>query len=113
MCIVQIERRNQEGIQKCYILRVFNYTVLPTQFLELFRDETMIFVGVRVVGDLSNIEIDFNCAEIIKNMKNIINLGKFARKRNMIRNRIISLQKNLNIALNESIRKFSIIRYSK
>ena len=73
----------------------------------------MIFSGVGVGGDLAKIGRDFHCTEIIKNMKNIVNLGKFARKRKVIKNRVISLQKIVKIVLNKTISKASTTRLSK
>ena len=113
VCTVQIVHRNEEGKCKCFILRIFNCTVLPTQFLELLRDETMIFVGVGVGGDLAKIGIEFHCAEVTKHMKNVINLGKFARKRNVVKNGVISLEKLVKIVLYESISKDTLVRCSK
>ena len=96
-----------------FILCIFNCTVLPTQFLELLRDETMIFVGVGVGGDLAKIGREFHCAEVAKHMKNAINLGKVARKRNVAKNGVISLENLMKIVLNDSTSKDTLVRYSK
>ena len=49
----------------------------------------------------------------MKHMKNVINLGKFARKRNVVKNGVISLKNLAKIVLNESISKDSLVRCSK
>lgn len=112
ICIIQISHRNKEGIHKCYILNVLNIKYYILNFLS-YWDIKLWFVGAGLVGDLAKIGRDFHSEEIIKNIKNVINLGKFARKRNVVKNRGASLQKIVNIALNESISKASTIRCSK
>ena len=42
-------------MHKYYVLRIFNCAALPAQFLELLRDENMIFEGFGVGGDLVKI----------------------------------------------------------
>ena len=56
-------------MHKCFVLRVFNCTALSTKFLRILRDQTMIFVGVKVGGDLDKILRDYYCTEVIKNIK--------------------------------------------
>ena len=90
ICIVQILHRNKEGICIYYILNIFSYLVLPTQLLKILRVKTIFFVGVGIGSNLAKIERDFYYTEVIRNMKNIINLGKFTYKK-YNKNRVISL----------------------
>ena len=58
---------------------------MPCQLLELFQDETMSFIGIGVGGDISKIGRDFHCIATMKNTKRVVNLGKFARVRNVVK----------------------------
>ena len=77
--ICQLAYRQQNMIYKCYILRIYQYSTFPCQLLELFQDETISFLGIVVGGDISKIGRDFHCIATMKNIKRVINLGKFAR----------------------------------
>ena len=95
VCICQIAYRTIDNEYKCCILRIFNYTTLPSRLLDLFKDETITFVGIGVGGDIAKIGRDYHCLNIMKSMKKVVNLGQFARRRNVISSGVISLEKLL------------------
>ena len=98
---------------KCYILCIYNYSILLWQLLELFQDETIFFIGIGVGGDISKISRDFHYISTIKNIKPIINLSKFPRASNTVKKGVISLQKLTKIFLKEDLMKKNIVHSSK
>lgn len=69
ICIIQISYRNQEGIYKCNILLVLNYTLLLSQLFQFLKDNTITFTRICLGSNLVKIGRDFYSIEIIKNIK--------------------------------------------
>jgi hypothetical protein len=71
------------------------------------------FVGIGVGGDLAKIGRDFGCAATIGRIENVINLGAFARKRDVIQNGTIGLAELVKVTLKEAMNKSPEVRLSK
>ena len=76
---------------KCFILRVYPCSTLPSQLLALLEYTAIYLVRIGIRGDLSNIGRDFHCISTAKSMKCIVNLGKYTKARKVIKNSVISL----------------------
>ena len=93
VCTCQIAYVTVDNECKCCILRILRYDTLPSRLLDLFKDETIAFVGICVGGDMARIGRDYHCLDIMKDMKRLINLGQFDRRRNVISSGVTSLEK--------------------
>ena len=75
----------------------------------MFKDDLTHFVGIGVGEDLSKIGSNYYCLAVIKNIKHVINLGQFARRWDVIKNGIISLEQIASEVLNEKFNKNSLV----
>jgi hypothetical protein len=95
------------------ILHTYKHKKLPDQLVALFNDPTITFVGVGLGGDLAKIGRDYDCVEQMKVVKNVINLGLYARRRDVVQNGSVSLAFLVNSTLHELMEKPVNIRLSK
>ena len=63
-------------------------------------------------SDLAKIGRDFRCNNVMKTLKNVTNLGSFARKRNVVPSGVVKLKTLVNVVLKENLHKVDKIRLS-
>ena len=73
----------------------------------------MSFFGIGVGGDISKIDRDYDFLPITKNIKNVIDLGQFSRRGDVIKNGVISLKNIASVVLNEKMNKSPSVRFSR
>lgn len=105
----QIAYRNRDGNIRVLLLYVGELTSLPNSLQSLLCDSSIKFAGVRVSGDVKYIGDDFNIAAIKsvdqKKRDNVINLGMYARVRDVVSNANVSLRHLAEITLDVTIDK--------
>jgi len=94
-------------------LQVYRCENLPRNLVALFEDSTVIFLGAYVGGDFAKIGRDLKCQPIIKNIAHIVNLGSYARKRDVVQNGTVTLDELVKIVLCETLEKNPTVRLSK
>ena len=97
------------GTVRVHIFQVYEFKgrSLPIQLMNLITDERIKKVGVNVGGDLAKIGRDFNCQDEIATIpeENIVNLGLYARRRDVVQNGSISLAELSRIVLGKEMAK--------
>ena len=63
-----------------------------------------------VSSDVAWIGRDFRCNDVAKSLKNIINLGSYVRRKNVIANGTMQLQRLVEILLRETMSKDDDVR---
>mmetsp|Transcript_29129 Transcript_29129/g.49666 ORF Transcript_29129/g.49666 Transcript_29129/m.49666 type:complete len:1097 (+) Transcript_29129:786-4076(+) len=113
-------------IQLCYIdkdekvttllIRTKNMNKLPYKLELLLTSSTFKLVGVNVSADLIKIGKDFDIRDINrvtqKDRANVVNLGLYARLRDIVQNGSVSLQQLCTLVLRTRIEKDTNIRIS-
>jgi hypothetical protein len=94
------------------LLQVFCHQKLPQSLLSLLGDPKISFVGASVLADLKQIGKDFKCT-IIMDPANYVNLGRYARKRDVVQSGTASLEKLIQLTLGEILDKSPAVRLSK
>lgn len=88
------------------------HATLPTELKNLFGDPTFTFVGRCVGADISRIGKDFNCTALMATVRKI-DLGPFARTRDVVRNGNASLEALCKVVLKKRLPKLPHVRLSK
>ena len=106
----------EDGTVRVHVFQVYEFRgrSLPIQLMNLITDERIKKVGVNVGGDLAKIGRDFNCQDKIAAMpeENIINLGLYARRRDVVQNGSIGLAELSRIVLGKEMTKDNGTRIS-
>lgn len=102
---MQICYEDIDGRECALLFFIHNLAKLPLQLESLLTDASITFVGVNVTLKFNKIGRDFNIAKKIKHRidKNIINLGNYARMRDVVQNGSVSLAKLCTIVLGQSL----------
>ena len=77
-------------------------------------DESITFVGVNVTGDFQKIGRDFDISGKVNKrvLTKVVNLGKYARERDVVQNGSVGMDKLAKIVLRLSIDKGNEWRFS-
>lgn len=110
--VIQLGFRDTENRVSALLLQVFRHQRLPQSLLALLGDKDIVFVGASVSSDLIRIGKDFQCSEVTKDA-NYVNLGMFARKRDVVQHGTASLEKLVQLTLGEFLDKAPDVRLSK
>ncbi len=88
--LIQMAYRDRDDKIQVLLVRTGQWDCLPSAMIDLFCNDNMQFVGVKVSADLKKIGKDFNVGGLNavdqKERANVINLGTYARKRNVVQN---------------------------
>lgn len=88
--LIQMAYRDNDNKIQVLIVRTGKWASLPSEMIDLLCDDSMKFVGVNVSADLKKIGKDFNVdglkAVDQKERANVINLGTYARERDVVQN---------------------------
>eukprot|EP00986_Skeletonema_menzelii_P017125 scaffold17631_cov148-Skeletonema_menzelii.AAC.1 len=88
--VIQMAYRDKQNKMIVLIFKTGKWGGLPNNLTKLFLDNSYKFVGVNVSADLKKIARDFDIRSMKKvdqkKRANVINLGLFARKRDVIEN---------------------------
>ena len=68
---------------------------------------------MHVGGDIAKIGRDFRCDNITNNLKFVTNLGRFARKRNVVSNGVARLKTLVKVILSKNLNKNDRVILSK
>ena len=109
IAIIQLAFKDEEVI-RAIILQLDELTELPEELILLLSEPTIVFVGVNVGGDIVKLKKDFCCPELVVNQ---INLGKFARQRDVVHHGTVTLSKLVSLTLHEKLDKLEQVRFSK
>lgn len=114
LATIQIAYEFAGDLTRSIILQVHKLQALPPPLKSLLEDETIRYAGVNVGGDLNTIGRDLNCVDTIQSIpkSNIINLGKYARRRDVVKNGTVGLDVLAEIVLNERLAKPNAVRFS-
>ena len=110
--LIQLGYRDSEYRMSTLLLQVFRHQKLPQSLVSLLGDPEIAFVGASVSGDLKRIGKDFKCTEIT-DRANYVNLGSYARKRDVVQSGTASLEKLVQLTLGEMLDKSPAVRLSK
>jgi hypothetical protein len=113
VALIRIGYCDREGNIQALLLQVHRHSKLPDRFISFLEAPGVTFVGIGVGGDLAKIGRDFGCAATIGLIENVINLGGFARKRDVIQNGTIGLAELVKVTLEELMNKAPEVRLSK
>lgn len=107
--LIQIAYRNQDDAIRVLLLSVGDLKSLPDNLQNLLLDENIQIVGNKVSGDLIYIGLDFGIEAIKsvdqKKRKNVVNLGMYARLRNVVPTGNVSLPLLCELTLGSTIDK--------
>lgn len=114
LATIQIAYELAGDLTKTIILQVHKLRALPPSLKLLLEDKTIRYAGVNVGGDLNTIGRDLNCINTIEAIpgSNVVNLGKFARRRDVVQNGTVGLDVLAEIVLNEHLAKPNAVRFS-
>ena len=115
IAVMQICYVDTDAIMRVLVFQVYHLRSLPHVLKSFLLDKTVKFVGVNVTGDFHKIGRDCNLTNEINRSSiqhNVINLGKYARLRDVVQNGSIGLAKLSEIVLGLSIDKSSNLRLS-
>jgi hypothetical protein len=121
----RVKRSHKIGlIQFCFLDINNNYNMclvqtgklkrLPSALEAFFRDDTIAIVGVQVGGDLAKIGRDFDLSKVVNERRegSVINLGGFARERDVVQNGKVGLDVLCEAILKHRIEKQPHLRFS-
>jgi hypothetical protein len=105
---------DNSGVYKTALVHTANKTTLHRQMEEFFRDDSITIVGVHVGSDLAKIGRDFNLSNVIngRRKESVINLGGYARDRDVVQNGKVSLDELCKAVLKQRIEKQTHLRFS-
>ena len=115
LALIQLSYEDESKNLRAILLRVHQQKTLPDQLRALFEDHSVKFTGVGVGGDLKKIGRDLECRDLVDQIpaKNVINLGSFARVRDVVQDGTIGLASLTEIVLKQHLAKPSDVRCSK
>jgi hypothetical protein len=99
------------GHIRALLFQVSRLKRLPDRLAALLRDQDITFVGAGVSGDLKKIGRDFDCGGLVSKT-NFVNLGSFARERDVVQNGCTGLDTLSDLVLNERLDKSADVRLS-
>jgi hypothetical protein len=106
---IQIAYRDNDDNVGVLLLWVGDLRELPNNLKSLLCDTDITFAGNKVSADLKYIGLDFNIAEIKavdqKRRENVVNLGMFARVRNVVPSATASLRQLCELTLGKTMDK--------
>ena len=113
--LIQLCFLDQDGSYKIGLIRTNKLTRLPTNIISFFKDDSIHIVGVHVGGDLAKIGRDFNLERVMDSRRggnSVINLGGYARDRDVVQDGKVSLEELTSVVLKQCIEKQPHLRYS-
>ena len=110
--LMQIGFQEASGMISCHMYQVFKMDKLPDRLVALFQDQRFTFVGSFVSGDLKRIGSDFGLEALMSTVK-YINLGKYARERDIVPTGSVGLEVLCSKVLGEVMDKSPGVRLSK
>jgi hypothetical protein len=116
IALIQICHHDEEDKLQVLLLRVGSMKSLPHRLASFLCDNTIQFSGVRVSADLTRIGADFKVeglANVLQKFRaNVINLGPYARKRDVVQNGTVSLAELCKTVLEATLDKSAEDRFS-
>jgi hypothetical protein len=86
---IQLGYGDSEYQMSSLLLQVFCRQKLPQSLLSLLGNPEILLVGASILGDLKRTGKDFKCTEIT-DRANYVNLGSYARKRDVVQTGTVS-----------------------
>ena len=111
--LIQIGYQDSEDQMSSLLLQVFCHLKLPQSLLSILGDPKITFVGASILGALKRIGKDFQCNKTT-DRANYVNLGSYARKRDVVQSGTASLEKLVQLTLGKILDKSpAVTRLSK
>lgn len=112
--LIQFCFLDSNGVYKIALVRTHKLKRLPSGMDAFFRDDSITIVGVQVGGDLAKIGRDFKLSEVMDGRKkgSVINLGGYARDRDVVQNGKIGLAELALVVLEQRLEKHTHLRFS-
>lgn len=110
LALLILAYKDDQGRVRAGLLRLHKFSELPDSLLKFLVGDTT-FVGNCVGGDISKLGKDYSCVEQMKKVKRV-NLGGFAKARDVVQNGTVRLDVLVKICLNEKMSKQAEIRIS-
>ena len=101
---------DDDGKFRACLLRLHKCQSLPERLKNFLLGPTT-FVGSKVSGDIKKVGKDFKCQKSMEKVK-LVDLGKFARTRDVVQSGVVGLDALVKICLNETMSKDPEIRVS-
>ena len=112
VALVQLGYTDADGVHCAILLPVSTSKGLPGALVSLFKHNKFTFVGSCVTADLAMIGKDFNQGSVTSKVK-AVNLGKFARCRDIVKIGTAGLAKLVEICFGECTSKDPSVRCSR
>jgi len=104
----------KDGTIRVFLIRLENHWKrLPDRLLAFLRNTDYTMIGVNVKNDLTLVGTDFGGDKDFASSVNFINLGMYARQRDIVQNATIGLRDLTKVVLDEDMDKDEDIRCSK
>ena len=104
VALIQLGFEAAPGSLKAILIHCRRLKKLPDQLLELFRDNTIVYVAVRVGSDASKIAVDIRCTAILDTMR-CKELGMMAKDCGVVTDAMAGLQTLVLEVLRENMDK--------
>ncbi len=115
VALLQLSYIDKNEQMRVLLLILYRLDQLPDQLEALLLDDSIKFVGVNVSGDLRKVARDFMFVERMNRRVtncNVINLGKYARVRDVVQNGSVGMGRLCKLVLGMSIDKSDLVRFS-
>jgi hypothetical protein len=112
VALLQLSYRLTDGPICALLLQLpRSHANLPARLVEFLKDPQAMFLGINISGDVKRLAKDYDCPSLIPEM-NVLELGTFARKRDIVQNANTSMANLVLIVLGEILDKSEEIRCS-
>jgi len=115
VALIQIGYEFEPGRIKAILIKTSalpKNATLPNSLIQLFKDCSFSYAGVRIKNDIERITDDFKCAELQQTMT-YIEVGHMAKDRGIVDDARVGLQKLTLLVLKENMSKENEVRSSK
>ena len=107
--LIQIGYRLADGVYRALLLKVTGMRTLPPRLRALFEDTSFTFTGRSVANDARHVGKDFDAAAVVRALKTV-DLGVFARARNVVTRGTAGLQQLVRVVLGKHLSKAADVR---
>jgi hypothetical protein len=112
VALVQLGYDLQDGKgKKAMLLHVSGLTKLPDRLHSFIADSGYVFVGRAVANDIKRLAKDYSAPTLVQHAKTV-DLGLFARKRDVVKNGTAGLEKLVELTLGLRMSKAPAVRCS-
>ncbi|CAJ1958312.1 unnamed protein product [Cylindrotheca closterium] len=110
LALLILAYKDSDGRHKAALLRLHKFPSLPHRLLAFLVGGTK-FVGNYVGGDIKRLGRDYHCEDEMKKVS-VVNLGRYARDRDVVQSGTVRLDALVQICLGETMQKQASVRVS-